>query len=127
MPASLQTGRSAASPPTREFDPSLLAGLRAHVSADEFRDMLCSFLDESTGRLARIGQFSTARSLAEVAAEAHALVSCGTYGFVRLPQFARELERACKAGNVDAVPAIIATLNASAAKGFDELRARFLA
>lgn len=113
--------------PSSDFDAAALADLEGALPAGEFRAFIEEYLASSVERLARAEALAAAADLAGLRTEAHTLISTsGSYGIRRASQLARELETACKAGELEAARRVLADLAASSRRAWIEMRARFL-
>jgi HPt (histidine-containing phosphotransfer) domain-containing protein len=110
-----------------DFDDSALAGLQGALPDAEFRELLTDYLESTAARLALAQALGSAGNWTDLAFEAHTLVSTsGGYGLIRASALARSLQQACKARHGDEASALVTELVASATRGCEALRSRFL-
>jgi signal transduction histidine kinase/DNA-binding response OmpR family regulator len=112
VPVTTSEPAASASAQDSAVDLSQLDALREMIEPSEFSEQLTLLLETFMPSVERIGDYLKAGKLAEIAFEAHNLVSAaGTYGAKKVSRVARELEHACKRSE-----------EASAASRYAELR-----
>jgi signal transduction histidine kinase/DNA-binding response OmpR family regulator len=107
-PAKGNVPTEAASPaPQPVFDPTRLDELRAALDERKFAGMVVEFTRGLEVHVARLLRLLEHGSWAEAAQQAHDLVSvAGNVGAARLSGLARDIERACRDGEIDASSAL---------------------
>jgi signal transduction histidine kinase/DNA-binding response OmpR family regulator len=107
------------------IDAAKLASLETIMEAEDVREFLLLYLEQTDQRIDRILALSSAGDMTDVAREAHALVgTAGNVGANQVSNLARSLEEACKKGKLDAASLFVAALNQASAVASTELRAR---
>jgi CheY-like chemotaxis protein/HPt (histidine-containing phosphotransfer) domain-containing protein len=92
-------GSAAAMDATAELDIARLDGIATMLEPTDLVELVGMYFAETEERLSRIRERSTGGDLAALAREAHTLIGvAGNLGAMRVENLAREVERACKAG-----------------------------
>jgi PAS domain S-box-containing protein len=108
------------------LDDSKIATLARIMPEPKFSALLDTWLISTQDRLRRIAVFAAAGQLGELKQNAHDLVStAGGVGAQRLSGLARELEQACRDGDVVLARNLASEIGAAAGPTCDALRQRF--
>jgi signal transduction histidine kinase/DNA-binding response OmpR family regulator/HPt (histidine-containing phosphotransfer) domain-containing protein len=117
---------SALAPPV--LDAAKLAELDAVMSPQSVAEFIALFLAEAANHLALIEEHRIKGDLSTVGRAAHGLVSmAGNVGAMELSALSRELEHACRRGDVEAVERLARELSTAGAKVTTALAARMQA
>ncbi len=101
------------------IETSALDTLEAVMTADEARDFVEMFRSELATRLSRMIEADTIEPLA---ADAHAMISiAGNVGAMKVSELSGSIEKACKAGELDAARASVAVLRRAAESASEAL------
>jgi signal transduction histidine kinase/CheY-like chemotaxis protein/HPt (histidine-containing phosphotransfer) domain-containing protein len=93
--------------PQPVFDPTRLEELRQALDERKFAGMVVEFTQGLEAHVARLLELLRHGSWPEAAQQAHDLISvAGNVGAARLSGLARDIEQACRAGNIDAYSAL---------------------
>jgi CheY-like chemotaxis protein len=89
---------------TMVLDHSHLEALSGHLPADDMRQLLALFPGQLDAQISSIEALLTTGDLATLAREAHSIAGAASnYGAFKLSRVARDIEAACKGGNVEGV------------------------
>ena len=109
--------------PEAAVDHAHLDKLKVMIGADQLATLLQGFVDSLDERVKRVKPLLEQHKLAEVAREAHDLISIsGNIGAMRLSRIARQLESCCKSGDGDGCRAITADLETTSTAALAALR-----
>jgi len=87
-------------------------------------ELIALFEAETHVRILRMDRLATTGDLATLGREAHSLKSAAlTYGLNRFADIARDLERSCRDGDIEAVAGLSAQIPGAAATGLETLKA----
>ncbi|MGQ9368595.1 response regulator [Azospirillum sp. ST 5-10] len=110
------------------LDESVLAALDALGAGDEMTLVIGGFLKQGRDCLRRIDELAAAGAHAELAEQAHQLVSAaGNLGLRRMQALAESLERACRSGDGRTAGALAARLQAAGPPSWAALERRCVA
>jgi len=102
-----------------------LTSIQDTVSPAIFVDLVGSFLDGATARIALVEQFAATGDFPALASEAHDLVStAGNFGARRVSGLARRLESAARRGDAAVIAELIPVLVHTAGDAFTLIRTR---
>lgn len=113
--------------PVADFDDAPLGDIETSLPRTDFVAFVEDYLASVARHLERVTSRLTAGDLAELAREAHTLISVtGSYGLRQASVLARELLQACKAQDAGRAGTLVSEFGAAARRGCDAMRVRFI-
>jgi two-component system, sensor histidine kinase and response regulator len=108
-PETLEKARAGVKTPV--FDDGRLSRFKTGVAAEDFNQLMSSWLQSLEERHSRIAAQIATGDIHSLSREAHSLTgTAGTFGAVLLEREARSLEEACRNEDLSAVPEMTARL-----------------